>query len=64
MGDMAEDFKALRDDRKERRATLGIECPECRRRMPNASATILLPGQRCSRRGHNYVDPRPREQFT
>jgi hypothetical protein len=64
MGDMAEGFKALRDDRKERRATLGVECPECKRLLPNACATILLPGQRCSRRGHSYRDPRPREKFT
>jgi hypothetical protein len=58
MSDMADDFRAIKEDRKERRAALGIECPECKRLLPKANATILLPGQRCSRRGHVYHDKR------
>jgi RNase P subunit RPR2 len=61
MGDMGEEFKEIRDERKARRAQFGVECPECKRLLPKACATILLPGQRCSRRGHNYRDPRPRQ---
>lgn len=64
MSDMADHFNDLKEFRKERRAQFGVECPECKWRLPKASATILLPGQRCSRRGHTYVDPRPREKFT
>lgn len=60
MGDMAEDFKAMKDEWKDRRARYGVECPECKRLIPKASATILLPGQRCSKRGHSYTDPRKR----
>ena len=58
MGDMRDDFKAMKEHRREQRATLGIPCPECVRLLPKANPTILLPGWRCFRRGHRYTDPR------
>lgn len=57
MGDMADDFRALRDHKKALRAKYGIECPECKRLRPRACATILMPQQRC--RVDGYRDPRP-----
>lgn len=60
MGDEGEFWNDVKAARKETRNRLGVECPECRRLLPKASATILLPGQKCTRRGHHYVDRRPR----
>ena len=57
MSDAVEVFKAQDDHRKRLRAKYGVACPECRRLLPKANATILLPGQRC--RIHKYVDQRP-----
>jgi hypothetical protein len=57
MGDMAEDFKSLKDHKKALREKYGIECPECKRKRPKAHATILMPQQRC--RVDGYHDPRP-----
>lgn len=57
MSDMGETFRAMNDQKKAIRAKYGIECPECRRLLPKASPTILLPQQRC--RIHGYRDPRP-----
>ena len=37
---------------------LGVPCPECKRLLPRASPTILLPGYSCNKRGHKYKDPR------
>ena len=59
MGDMGDYFNDLKDERKELRATLGVECPECKRLRPKTNASILLPGQKC--RVDGYADPRPRE---
>lgn len=56
MGDTGDDFRALRDDRREQRAKLGVACPECVTKLPKAHPSILLPGQRC--RIHGYRDPR------
>jgi hypothetical protein len=58
MGDMAEDFRLLRERRKAFRAEHGRPCPECIKRLPKAHPSILLPGQRC--KIHGYRDPRPR----
>jgi hypothetical protein len=55
MGDL---FRAMRDERREKRAALGVPCPECVRLLPKASPSILLPQQRC--RIHGYRDPRKR----
>ena len=58
-GDMGEYFNDIKDIRRERRATLGVECPGCRKVQPKRIPTILLPQQRCKVCG--YRDPRPRE---
>lgn len=58
MGDMADDFRAMKEAAKARKAALGVPCPECIRLLPKADPTILLPGWRCQRRGHRYTDPR------
>lgn len=57
MGDMGDDFRAHRDNRKALRAKLGVPCPECVRLLPKANASILLPGQRCGIHRY-YRDPR------
>jgi hypothetical protein len=54
-GDMCRD---IREDRREKRRLLGVECPECKRLRPKTSASILLPSQRCKVDG--YRDPRQR----
>ena len=58
MGDMGDDFRAMREERRERRAKFGVECPRCKVLRPKTNASILLPGQRCKVDG--YRDPRPR----
>jgi hypothetical protein len=58
MGDMGEIFNELREQRRKKRAELGRPCPECQEKLPKASPSILLPGQRC--KIHGYTDPRPR----
>lgn len=58
MGDMGDDFRAMRDHRRALRDKYGVECPVCRVKRPKAHASILLPGQRCKVDGHR--DPRPR----
>jgi hypothetical protein len=60
MGDMGDYFNDLRDSRRERRATLGMNCPQCKIARPKAHPSILLPGQRCKVDG--YRDPRPRDR--
>lgn len=58
---MSDDFyKEFRDAMREKRASHGRPCPECVRKLPKASPSILLPQQRC--RIHNYRDPRPRTE--
>lgn len=59
MGDTGDDFRAFREVMKKRRAELGVPCPECRRLLPKANPSILLPGQRC--KIHKYRDPRRAE---
>ena len=58
MGDMAEEFRKMREYKRERRRLHGIECPKCKELRPKANATILLPGQTC--RVDGYRDERPR----
>ena len=57
MGDMADDFRALKEHRREQRKTYGVDCPNCRKVQPKRIPTILLPQQRC--RVCGYRDPRP-----
>jgi hypothetical protein len=56
MSDLGDDFRLIRQIRRDERARLGRVCPECVRLLPKAPAAILLPRQRC--RIHNYRDPR------
>lgn len=57
-GDVGEHFNALREARRERRARLGVNCPQCAVARPKAHPSILLPGQHCKVDG--YRDPRER----
>lgn len=59
MGDMGDDFRAMREARRERRARLGVDCPGCQKVQPKRIPTVFLPGQRCKVCGHR--DPRPRD---
>ena len=56
MGDMGELYNAMKDQRKEIRAKLGIECEDCKRLLPKANPSILLPGQKCKM--HKFRAPR------
>jgi hypothetical protein len=56
MGDMGDDFRAWRDDRRKYRNANGVPCPKCKEVRQKAHASILLPGQKC--RVDGYVDPR------
>lgn len=58
-GDMGELFNAMREQRKELRARLGVNCQGCRVKEPKRTPSILLPQQRCKVCG--YRDPRKRE---
>lgn len=58
MSDMGDDYRAWKQHKRELRAKLGVECPQCKIHRPNTNASILLPGQRCNVDG--YTDPRPR----
>lgn len=62
MGDMGDLYNAVRDDRREKRARLGVNCPKCNELQPKRIPTILLPGQRC--RVDGYRDPRQRSEDT
>lgn len=57
VSDMGDIYRAMRADRRERRAKFGVPCPQCRAKQPKRHPTILLPGQRCKVDG--YRDPRP-----
>jgi hypothetical protein len=57
MGDVGDDYKAMKEARRDRRARLGVECPRCKVVRPRAHPSILLPQQRC--RVDGYRDPRP-----
>ena len=59
MGDSAAIWNAIKEERRQRRAALGVDCPGCRKKEPKRTPTILLPQQRC--RVCGYRDPRPRE---
>ncbi len=61
MSDLGDTFRALKQDRQERRQRLGIDCPQCNIKQPKRIPTILLPSQRC--RVCGYRDPRKREDY-
>lgn len=54
MGDVGDYWREAKEERRDLRRRLGVDCPNC---PPNRSPTILMPGQRC--RVDGYVDPRP-----
>ena len=58
MSDYGDFCRDSRDEHKRLRDKYGIECPECKRLLPKARPSILLPGQYC--KIHGYRDPRPR----
>jgi hypothetical protein len=58
VGDMGDDFRALKEAQRELRSRLGIDCPGCPKVQPKRIPTVLLPQQRCKVCG--YRDPRPR----
>ena len=58
MGDEGEFWKAVKDDRMERRKKYGLPCPMCVAQFPRAQPKILLPGGFCKR--HGYKDTRER----
>jgi hypothetical protein len=58
MGDEGDLWRAVKAQRNERRAALGVACPRCVELLPRAQPSLLLPQQRC--RIHGYRDPRPR----
>lgn len=62
MGEQAEIWKDLRNERSERRKRLGVNCPGCPKVQPKRIPTLLLPGQRCKVCGH--VDRRKRDDST
>lgn len=47
------------EHRKERKAKLGMPCPDCAVKLPKAQPKILMPNQKC---WCGYVDKRKREQ--
>lgn len=58
MGDMAEVWREYNDYKRERRAKLGLKCPDCTVRLPKAQPKVLMPGQKC---WCGYIDKRKRE---
>lgn len=62
MSDYGDMCRELRQSKKSVRARYGKPCPECVKKLPKASPSILLPSQRC--KIHGYRDPRPRTADT
>jgi hypothetical protein len=54
--DVVDTYRAMKQDRRDRRARLGVPCPRCAQVRPRATPSTLLPQQRC--RVDGYVDPR------
>ena len=47
MSDEGDFWREVRDQRRERRAALGVDCPDCNKLQPKRIPTLLMPGQRC-----------------
>lgn len=58
MSDIGDDFRAMRDHKRDLRNKYGAPCPICSVKLPKAQPTIMLPKQKC--RVCGFVDPRPR----
>lgn len=56
MGDMIDMYRDLKEEKREMRLALGVDCPMCRVKQPKRTPTILMPQQRCKVDG--YRDPR------
>jgi len=56
MGDVGDDFRALKDHNKALKVNHGVGCPACKKDLPKAQPKILLPGQQC---WCGYRDIRP-----
>jgi rubredoxin len=52
---MAEDMRLWREDRRQRRAKDGIDCPGCAVARPKAQPTRLMPGKTCKVCGMTYA---------
>lgn len=61
MGDMAEDFREMREARRKVRAELGEDCIGCITIEPKRNPTVLLPGQKCRYCGHQDTRERHRK---
>lgn len=55
-GDLKETFEDWRAYKRAIKYAFGSPCLRCREKLPKASPTILMPGQKCF---DGYVDPRP-----
>jgi hypothetical protein len=55
MGDVGDYWKDVSAYRHDRRLKLGIECEDCKRLLPKANPSILLPGQKCKM--HSFRAP-------
>lgn len=58
MNDQVDNFKAQKEHKKRIKEKCGVQCPDCKKRRPKASPSILLPGDRCNVDG--YLDLRVR----
>ena len=56
MGDVGDDWNAIKVHRQKMREKYGLPCPECVAKLPKALPSILLPGHTC--RIHGYRDRR------
>jgi len=60
MSDYGDQCRELRDAKRDARDKFGAPCPECVKKLPKASPSILLPQQVC--KIHKYRDPRARDE--
>ena len=58
MSDYGDMCRELKDAKRELRVKFGVDCPTCTVKLPKATPSLLLPGQRCKVCG--YRDPRQR----
>ena len=47
MGDMGDAWRDIREQRRQRLLTEGVDCPMCRITQPKRTPTRLLPGWEC-----------------
>ena len=44
---MGEVWNALKEEKRRIKEELGIKCPVCKKKLPKACPTILVPGKTC-----------------